>query len=335
MTLSKTVFITGADGFIGSHLTEALVRSGAKVRALVYYNSFDSRGWLDQLPQSVLSQFEVIAGDVRDTQHMEKLIKDADVVYHLAALIGIPFSYIAPDLYIQTNVQGTLNVLNAVRKWDRAKLIHTSTSEVYGTAQTAPITEAHPLNPQSPYSASKAAADHLALSYYYSFETPVTVVRPFNTFGPRQSTRAIIPTLITQMKQPGAVVKVGLTTPTRDFTYVTDTAAGFICAAESPKALGQLIQLGSNFEISIAELIDCLSETIGVTPTIETEQARLRPGSSEVHRLWADNSMAKRLLGWKPEYEGRAGFVRALKQTVDWFSEPLNLGRYRPGTYTV
>jgi NAD dependent epimerase/dehydratase len=331
----RTAFITGADGFIGSHLVEALVKQGFRVRALAYYNSFDSRGWLDCLPHDVLADVEVVMGDIRDGHLVERLVQDVDLVFHLAALIGIPFSYLAPDLYVQTNIQGTLNVLNAVRKWGRAKLIHTSTSEVYGSAQSVPITESHPLNPQSPYAASKLAADHLALSYYASFEIPVTVIRPFNTFGPRQSTRAIIPTLLTQMRQSTPIVKVGLTTPTRDFTFVTDTASGFLAAAMSDAGCGRVIQLGSNFEVSVAELITAISELLGVQPIIETESARLRPSGSEVHRLWADNTLAKTLLGWKPAYEGKEGFLRALQITADWFNEPANASRYRLGSYTV
>lgn len=331
----KTAFITGADGFIGSHVTEAIVRAGFHVRALAYYNSFDSRGWLDCLPQDILAHVEVVMGDIRDIHLVERLVQGTDVVFHLAALIGIPFSYLAPDLYVQTNIQGTLNVLNAVRKWGQAKLIHTSTSEVYGSAQSVPITETHPLNPQSPYAASKLAADHLALSYHASFEVPVTVIRPFNTFGPRQSTRAIIPTLLTQMRQTRPAVKVGLTTPTRDFTFVTDTAAGFLAASSTDNGVGRVIQLGSNFEVSVAELITRLSEILGVEPIIETEEARLRPSGSEVHRLWADNTLAKTLLGWAPTYEGKEGFLRGLKETAEWFAEPTNYARYRGEGYTV
>lgn len=331
----KTVFVTGADGFIGSHLVEALVTAGAKVRALVYYNSFDSRGWLDSVPANILSEVEIVPGDVRDPQHMERLVKDTDVVFHLASLIGIPYSYVAPDLYIQTNINGTLNLLNAARKWGKAKFIHTSTSEVYGTAQFVPITEQHPIHPQSPYAASKAAADHLALSYFCAFELPVTVVRPFNTFGPRQSTRAVIPTLLTQMKQAEPRVKIGLTTPTRDFTFVTDTAQGFIAAARSEKARGQVVQLGSNFEISIADLIQALGSILRVTPIVESEAERMRPEKSEVHRLWADNTKSKELLDWKPVYEGKPGFLKALAATAEWFSDPKNLSHYRADTYTV
>ena len=331
---SKTAFVTGSDGFIGSHLVEGLVSAGYKVKALVYYNPFDSHGWLDSIPKEVSSQIEIVSGDIRDSHHMERLIEGVDVVFHLAALIGIPFSYVAPDLYIQTNVQGTLNILNAVRKWGRASMIHTSTSEVYGTAQFVPMTELHPINPQSPYAASKAAADHLALSYHRSFEVPVTVIRPFNTFGPRQSTRAVIPSLLSQLlSQPE--VKAGLTTPTRDFTYVTDTAAGFIAAAKSPAAVGETVQLGSNFEISIADLIESIASIVGVKATVKSESDRHRPEKSEVHRLWADNAKAKKLLNWAPKFGGKEGFLKALAITTEWFREPSNLARYRAGKYTV
>ena len=335
MKKSETAFVTGSDGFIGSHLVEALIRAGTKVRALTYYNSFGSNGWLDTLSPDVFSEIEVVPGDVRDPQHMERLVKGCDVVFHLAALIGIPFSYVAPDLYIQTNVNGTLNILNAAHKSGHCRIIHTSTSEVYGTAQFVPITEEHPLNPQSPYAASKASADHLALSFYRSFELPVTVVRPFNTFGPRQSTRAIIPTLITQMQRKSPTIKVGSLTPKRDFTFVKDTAAGFIAASHASKAQGQVVQLGSNFEVSMADVVEDLAKIFGTTPKIETEEARIRPEKSEVHRLWAANKKAKDLLGWEPEHLGRAGFTKALRATVEWFAAPQNLAHYRNLGYGV
>jgi NAD dependent epimerase/dehydratase len=325
----KTVFVTGADGFIGSHLVEALVTRSLKVRALVYYNSLGSFGWLDSLPPEVLSQVEVVAGDVRDPHLLETLTKDADVIFHLAALIGIPFSYTAPDLYVQTNIQGTLNLLQAARKWGRAKFIHTSTSEIYGSAQFVPITEKHPVSPQSPYAATKAAADQMALSFYYSFEVPVSVVRPFNTFGPRQSTRAIIPALVLQMLGDEGVIRVGATTPTRDFTYVKDTVEGFVAAAVSDRSIGETIQLGSNFELSIGELISLIGESLGVQPKIVTEEVRMRPEKSEVLRLWADNTRAREILGWNPNFGGKDGFRKALEMTIDWFRQPRNREGYK------
>jgi dTDP-glucose 4,6-dehydratase len=266
---------------------------------------------------------------------MEKFVRDVDVVFNLAALIGIPYSYVAPDQYIQTNVTGTLNILTAVKKSGQAALVHTSTSEVYGSAQFVPMTEDHPINPQSPYAASKAGADLLALSYHTSFQLPVTVVRPFNTFGPRQSTRAIIPTLLTQFCEKTPRIKVGALHPTRDFTFVTDTAAGFIAAASTDRGVGKVVQLGSNFEVSVAEIIEMLSEITGRTPTVEVEHNRMRPEASEVQRLYADNSRARELFGWKPEFAGREGFKRALAITAAWFAEPGNRARYRVATYTI
>lgn len=333
--MTGKVLITGADGFIGSHLTEALVRRGYDVRAFVMYNSFDSWGWLDETPAEIRNNLDVVAADIRDPFAVRNAMQDCDAVLHLAALIAIPFSYRAPQAYIETNISGTLNVLQAARDLGLRKVIHTSTSEVYGTARFVPITEEHPLQGQSPYSASKIGADQLALSFHASFELPVSVIRPFNTYGPRQSARAVIPTIITQIANGSRRIKLGAVTPTRDFNYVADTAAGFIAVLESAASIGQVINIGSDYEISIGDTAHAIAEVMGASIEIETEEARLRPAGSEVERLWADNSKAKALLGWQPEYGGLDGFRKGLKQTVAWFENPENLKRYRVGRYVV
>ncbi|MEK9702701.1 MAG: NAD-dependent 4,6-dehydratase LegB, partial [Deltaproteobacteria bacterium] len=292
----KRVLITGADGFIGSHLTELLIREGYDVRALVLYNSFNSWGWLDHCAEDVKGQFEVFAGDVRDPHGVRQAMKDCDAVLHLAALIAIPYSYHSPDTYVDTNIKGTLNVLQAARDLEVQRVIHTSTSEVYGTARFVPITEEHPLQGQSPYSASKIGADQLALSFHASFQTPVCVIRPFNTYGPRQSTRAVIPTIISQLAGGLHQVKLGATHPTRDFNYVADTVSGFLAALRSESGIGEVINLGSNFEISIGETAETIAELMGVKMEVLKEEQRLRPEKSEVERLWADNTKAKNLL---------------------------------------
>lgn len=333
--MNGKVLITGADGFIGSHLTEALVRRGYDVRAFVMYNSFDSWGWLDETPAEIRNNLDVVAADIRDPFAVRNAMQDCDAVLHLAALIAIPFSYRAPQAYIETNISGTLNVLQAARDLGLSKVIHTSTSEVYGTARFVPITEEHPLQGQSPYSASKIGADQLALSFHASFELPVSVIRPFNTYGPRQSARAVIPTIITQIANGSRRIKLGAVTPTRDFNYVADTAAGFIAVLESAASIGQVINIGSDYEISIGDTAHAIAEVMGTSIEIETEEARLRPAGSEVERLWADNTKAKALLGWQPEYGGLDGFRKGLKQTVAWFENPENLKRYRVGRYVV
>ncbi len=327
--------ITGADGFIGSHLTEALVRSGISTKAFVLYNSFGSWGWLDGAPKDVLSDLEVFAGDIRDPHGVRKAMEDCDVVFHLAALIAIPYSYHSPDSYVQTNVTGTLNLLQAARDKGIARFIHTSTSEVYGTARFVPITEEHPLQGQSPYSATKIAADQMAFSFYSSFELPVVTVRPFNTYGPRQSTRAVLPTIITQIASGERKLRLGSVHPTRDFNYVKDTVAGFLAAARAEKAVGQTINIGSNYEISVGDSAAMIAEIMGAEVQIESDEQRLRPTASEVERLWADNTKAKELCGWSPAYGGHDGLRRGLTETIEWFTNPENLARYRTGIYQV
>jgi NAD dependent epimerase/dehydratase len=330
---SATVLVTGADGFIGSHLTEALVRSGFKVRAFVYYNSFNSWGWLDKCSDDLKGQFEIFPGDIRDPHGVREAMKGCDAVLHLAALIAIPFSYHSPDTYVDTNIKGTLNVLQAARELGIKRIIHTSTSEVYGTAQFVPITEKHPLQGQSPYSATKIAADQLAYSFYSSFDLPVVTVRPFNTYGPRQSARAVIPTIITQIANGQSTIKLGATTPTRDFSYVQDTVSGFIAALTSDAGLGEVVNLGSNFEISIGDTAQLISETMGVAIKIISDEARIRPENSEVERLWADNTKARELFGWKTKFGGLDGFKRGLTETIDWMSMKQNLREYKSDIY--
>lgn len=329
------VLITGADGFIGSHLTEELVENGHDVRAFVFYNSFNSCGWLDHASKSVRENLDVFAGDIRDLNGVRTAMKDCDAVLHLAALIGIPYSYHSPDTYIDTNIKGTLNVLQAARDLGVKRVIHTSTSEVYGTARFVPITEEHPLQGQSPYSASKIGADQLAYSFYASFNLPVVIARPFNTYGPRQSARAVIPTIITQVANGQRQIKLGAVSPTRDFNFVKDTVAGFIAALEGNGGLGEVINFGSNFEISIGDTVQLIAEVMNKEIEIVTDETRLRPQKSEVERLWADNSKAKKLLNWQPAYGGREGFIRGLTETAEWFLNPTNFAAYKPDRYNM
>lgn len=331
----KKILITGADGFIGSHLTEALVRQGHKVRAFVLYNSFNSWGWLDQCADDVKSKFEVFAGDIRDPHGVKEAMKECDVVLHLAALIAIPYSYHSPDTYVDTNIKGTLNVLQAARELGVSRVIHTSTSEVYGTARFVPITEQHPLQGQSPYSATKIAADQLAYSFHASFGLPVVIARPFNTYGPRQSARAVIPTIITQITSGKRQIKLGAVSPTRDFNYVQDTVAGFIAAMNSEQGMGEVVNFGSNFEISIGDTAQLISEVMNVKIDIITDEVRLRPVDSEVERLWADNKKAKQLFNWQPAYDGREGFKRGIAETVKWFEQSGNLNGYKADEYNI
>lgn len=326
---NKKVLVTGADGFIGSHLTEELIRKGYDVRAFVYYNSFNSWGWLDQADAEIKKSLDVVAGDIRDPYVVKKAMEGCDVVMHLAALISIPYSYQAPESFVGTNVTGTLNVLQAARELGISKVIHTSTSEVYGTARFVPITEEHPLQAQSPYAATKIAADQLALSFHDSFDLPVCVVRPFNTYGPRQSARAIIPTAIVQIASGYKKIKLGALHPTRDFNYVTDTVRGFIAAANSERVIGEVLNIGSNYEISIGSLVNLIGEVMGVKVEVETESVRLRPRKSEVERLWADNAKVKKLTDWEPVYAGLDGLKKGLEATIEWFTRSENLTQYK------
>jgi len=334
------ILVTGADGFIGSHLVEALAASGRKLRAFVLYNAQDQRGWLDHVGAGVAPAFadgriEVIAGDVRDGPALHAAMQGCERVLHLAALVGIPYSYVAPASYIDVNVKGTLNVVEAARQAGVARVVQVSTSEVYGTARRVPIDEEHPLVGQSPYSASKIGADQIALAYWRSFGLPVTVVRPFNTYGPRQSTRAIIPTIITQIAGGAERLKLGALTPTRDFSFVADTVAGMIAALDRDDASGETINLGSGHEIAIGALAETIARLMGRDVAVETDADRLRPAGSEVERLLADNTKARRMLGWQPEYAGARGLERGLEATIAWFRDPANLARYRIGRYTV
>jgi NAD dependent epimerase/dehydratase len=331
---NETILVTGADGFIGSHLVEALVRQGYNVRAFVMYNSFNSWGWLDQSPAEIRLNIDVCAGDIRDPFGVKSAVVGCGAVLHLAALIGIPYSYHSPGAYIDTNVSGTLNVLQAAREVG-TRVIHTSTSEVYGTARFVPITEEHPLQGQSPYSASKIGADQLALSFYRSFATPVTVVRPFNTYGPRQSARAVIPTIITQIARGARRIRLGSLHPTRDFSFISDTVNGFIAALESETGVGEVINLGSNFEISIGETARLIAELMGSDIGIDIDDVRIRPDRSEVERLWADNGKAAAVLGWRPEYGGREGLRRGLEETISWLADPVNLQQFKANNYNV
>jgi NAD dependent epimerase/dehydratase len=333
--VTKKVLVTGADGFIGSHLTEALVRAGYDVRAFVLYNSFNSWGWLDRCTEDVKGKFEVFSGDIRDSNGVRTAMKGCDAVLHLAALIAIPYSYHSPDTYVDTNIKGTLNVVQAARDLCVSKVVHTSTSEVYGTARFVPITEDHPLQGQSPYSASKIGADQIAFSFYSSFGTPVTLLRPFNTYGPRQSARAVIPTIILQIANGQREIKLGSISPTRDFNYVADTVAGFIAALESQSGVGEVINIGSNFEISIGDLANAIADSMDTSIEIITDEKRLRPENSEVERLWASNFKARELLGWQPKYASSEGFLRGLKETIEWFREPSNLASYKSNIYNI
>lgn len=327
--MTQQVLVTGADGFIGSHLTEHLLSLGYQVRALALYNSFNDWGWLDSIEPN--DRLTVETGDVRDPAFCQHLCRDVGTVYHLAALIAIPYSYRAPYSYVDTNVQGTLNMVQAAMDQGASRFIHTSTSEVYGTAQYVPINEDHPLQPQSPYSASKIGADAMAMSYFNAFDFPVTIARPFNTYGPRQSARAVIPTIISQIAGGAKEIKLGDTSPTRDFNYVTDTCRGFAALARCNAAIGETVNIGSNYEISVQDTLEMIKEMMGSDVRFIQDDQRLRPGKSEVFRLWCDNAKIEKLTGFKPEVDIRQG----LKYTIDWFTEPKNLARYKTGIYNV
>ena len=328
------ILVTGAHGFIGSHVVETRVKSGHEVRAFVLYNSFNSWGWLDDSDKSVRESIDVFAGDIRDPHGVDNAVSGQDVILNLAALIASPYSYHSPDTYIDTNIKGTLNILQAARRHEVSRVIQTSTSEVYGTAQYIPIDEKHPLHPQSPYAASKVGADQLALSFHASFNTPVGVLRPFNTYGPRQSARAVIPTIISQLAT-GREVKLGSLSPTRDFSFVQDTANGFLAAATSDAIVGQTVNLGSGFEISIQETAETIAKLMNVELKLANDEQRVRPESSEVERLHASIQKAKEVLGWQPQLKGLEGFKVGLKQTIDWFSNPINLARYKADRYNL
>ena len=329
------VLITGADGFIGSHLTEALLRAGVNVRAFVCYNSFNSWGWLDSLETDLRNSLDLFEGDVRDRGGVRQAMRGCDVVLHLAALISIPYSYHSSEAFIDTNIKGTLNVLEAARDLGVKRVVTTSTSEVYGTARFVPITEEHPLQGQSPYAATKIGADQLALSYFRSHATPVVVLRPFNTFGPRQSARAVIPTIIVQLLSGKRAIKLGALHPTRDFSYVSDTVFAFIRAAVADGVLGEVINVGSGFEISVGDTAKLIGEIMGVDLAIEADSDRMRPEASEVERLFAGIDKAGKKMGWQPRYGGREGFKRGLAETIAWFSERKNLSGYKADRYNI
>jgi NAD dependent epimerase/dehydratase len=325
----KKVLVTGADGFIGSHLTELLVREGYQVKALSQYNSFNYWGWLEDV--ECRQDIEVLSGDVRDPHYCRTITKDVDLVFHLAALIAIPYSYVAPDSYVDTNIKGTLNMCQAALENGVGRLIHTSTSEVYGTAQYVPIDEKHPLQAQSPYSASKIGADAMAMSFFNAFSLPVTIARPFNTYGPRQSARAVIPAIVTQIASGKKQISLGDVSPTRDFNYVADTCRGFLALARCDKAIGETVNIGSNSEISVGDTLALIRELMHSDVDFVTDGQRLRPEKSEVFRLWCDNTKIRGLTGFEPEYSIRQG----LQATIDWLTQPHNLAKYKADIYNV
>lgn len=326
---SKVALVTGADGFIGSHLVEMLVSNGYSVKALSQYNSFNNWGWLESI--NCKESVEIISGDIRDPYFCKNISKNVDIIFHLAALIAIPYSYIAPDSYLETNIKGTLNICQAAKENGNIKVVHTSTSEVYGTAQYVPIDELHPVSPQSPYSASKIAADSMAMSFYNSFKLPLSIARPFNTYGPRQSARAVIPTIITQIANGMKEIKLGDLSPTRDFNYVEDTCRGFLAIAENDESIGEIINIGSNSEISIADTLNIIKELMGSDVKFLADNERLRPKNSEVFRLFCDNTKIKEMTGYSPQVSIRAG----LKKTIEWFIDPKNLEHYKAEIYNV
>ena len=329
MIKNKRILITGADGFIGSHLTERLVKESSSVKVLSYYNSFNNWGWLEDV--DCKDDIQVVSGDIRDAHFVKHITKDVDIVFHLAALIAIPYSYVAPESYVDTNIKGTLNVCQAALEHNIEKLIITSTSEVYGTAKYVPIDENHPKQPQSPYSATKIGADAIAKSYYNAFNLPVVIARPFNTYGPRQSARAVIPTIITQIAAGKKEIKLGDVSPTRDFNYVKDICEGFVAVANSDKVVGDEINIGSNYEISIADTLNLIKKIMNSDVEFITDFQRIRPKNSEVNRLWCDNTKIKTLTGFTPKYDIESG----LKKTIEWFSDPKNLSKYKVDIYNV
>ena len=325
----KVVLVTGADGFIGSHLVEMLITNGYNVKALSQYNSFNNWGWLEEINSR--DQIKILTGDIRDPHYCRSIMNDVDIVFHLAALIAIPYSYVAPDSYVDTNIKGTLNICQAAKENGNIRVIHTSTSEVYGTAQYVPIDEKHPLQPQSPYSASKIAADAMAISFFHAFELPVTIARPFNTYGPRQSARAVIPTIITQIANGMKEIELGDLSPTRDFNYVEDTCRGLLAIMENNRTIGETINIGSNQEISIKDTLNLIKELMDSDVNFIEEKQRLRPEKSEVFRLWCDNTKIEKLTGFKPQITFREG----LQKTIDWITQPDHLREYKAKIYNV
>ena len=325
----KKVLITGADGFIGSHLTEMLVSRGYQVKALSQYNSFNNWGWLEDI--YCKDQIQIITGDIRDPHYCEHITQDVNIIFHLAALIAIPYSFVSTNSYVDTNIKGTLNICQAAKQNGNIRVIHTSTSEVYGTAQYVPIDEKHPLQPQSPYSATKIAADAMAMSFFNAFELPVTIARPFNTYGPRQSARAVIPTIITQIANGMKEIKLGDISPTRDFNYVEDTCRGLIALAETDQTIGESLNIGSNFEISVGETLNIIKELMDSDVQFIQDNQRIRPKKSEVLRLWCDNTQIEKLTGFKPLIDINQG----LQKTIDWFTSEENLRKYKAGIYNV
>ena len=333
--MKKTALVTGADGFIGSHLVELLVKEGFDVRAFCFYNSNGSFGWLDKIDSNIKNKIEIVLGDIRDPICVKEYLKNCDYVFHLAALIAIPYSYVAPASYVDTNIHGTLNVIQAARELSTKRVIHTSTSETYGTAQFVPITEDHPLVGQSPYAASKIGADQLALSYWRSFKTPVTVIRPFNTYGPRQSLRAVIPTIISQIISGKKEIALGALNPTRDFNYVEDTCMAFLKLSQTDSAIGRVVNSASKFEISIKDLVELITDIMGVDIRIVSEDQRLRPELSEVNRLFGDNKLLRTLTKWEPSHSGREGLIKGLTKTIEWFSDTKNVQMYHSNNYVI
>ena len=331
----EKVLVTGADGFIGSHLVDLLMDKGYEVRAFCFYNSNSSWGWLDNLTKTKKNNIEVVLGDIRDPSCVLNALKGCEIVYHLAALIGIPYSYIAPASYIDTNIHGTLNIVKAARDLDIKRVIHTSTSETYGSAQYVPIDENHPQIGQSPYAASKIGADQIALSFFKSFKTPVTILRPFNTYGPRQSCRAVIPTIITQIAKKKEKLELGSLSPTRDFNYVSDTCKAFLEVSKNEKTLGKIFNVASSFEISIGKTAALIKEIMNSKIEIFSDDNRIRPLNSEVNRLYGDNTLLKKFTSWQPEFGDKKGFKIGLKKTIDWFLNPHNLAFYKRENYLV
>lgn len=334
--MSEKILVTGADGFIGSHLVESLVVKGFKVKVLVYYNSHNSWGWLDHIDKKIIKELEVITGDIRDYECVKSSMKNCNFIYNLASLIGIPYSYKAPSSYIDTNIRGIMNIMNASKHQNIKKIIHTSTSEVYGSAKYIPIDEKHPINAQSPYAASKAGSDQLALSYYKSFNTPISIIRPFNTYGPRQSLRAIIPTIICQMLDSKTnIIKLGNLEISRDFNYISDTVDGFMSCLKSKKILGEVINIGSGYQISIKELVKVISKIIGCEKRVQIDKVRVRNKKTEVQRLCASNIKAKKLLNWKPKHKSKDGLITGLEKTINWYKKPENLKKFKTDIYNI